>query len=120
MVLPVQDCASDLSDRRADALDDDLKPANDEVVGKAKNAESRPSKPFVPFGIFDLRFRRLVRATVRFDDDFAGDADEIREIGPNGHLPAKAAPVDPMIAHRAPKHRLRSRHVLTLRPRELP
>jgi hypothetical protein len=94
-------------------------PPDDELVWKSKNAKSRASKPCVPRHVLDLRIRRLVRAAARFDDDFSRKTNEIREIGSDRGLPAKAVSVDLMIPHCAPKHGLRPRHVLTLRPSEL-
>src|SRR5271166_1465007 len=111
--------SSCLAQRRANALDDDRQSADDELVGKSKNAKSRASKPCIPLGVLDLGVRRLVRAAVRFDDDLSRKTNEIREIGSDRRLPAKAMSVDLMIPHRAPKHGLRPRHVLTLRPSEL-
>jgi hypothetical protein len=84
------------------ALDDDRQPADDELVGKSKNAKSPASKPCVPLGVLDLRIRRLVRAAVRLNDDLSRKTNEIREIGSDRRLPAKAASVDLMIPHRAP------------------
>ena len=85
----------------------------------AKNAKSRASKPCIPLGVLDLRIRRLVRAAVRFDDDLSRKTNEIREIGSDRRLSAKAVSVDLMIPYRAPKHGLRPCHVLTLRASEL-
>jgi hypothetical protein len=96
--------SSYLPQRRTKALDDDRQSTNDEIVGKSKNAKSRASKPFIPLGVLDLRILRLVRATVRFDDDSSRKTNEIREVGSNRRLPAKAVSIDPMIPHRAPKH----------------
>src|SRR5271166_1096265 len=111
--------SSSLAQRRTNAVDDDRQSADDELVGKSKNAKSRASKPCIPLGVLDLRIRRFVRAAVRFDDDFSRKTNEIREIGSDRGLPAKAVSADLMIPHRAPKHGLRPRHVLTLRPSEL-
>jgi hypothetical protein len=36
--------------RRTNALDDDRQSADDELVGKSKNAKSGASKPFIPPG----------------------------------------------------------------------
>jgi hypothetical protein len=108
-----------LGQRRPNALDHDRQSAYDELVWKSKNAKSRASKPCIPFGVLDLRICRFVRAAVRFDDDFSRKTNEIREIGSDRGLPAKAVSADLMIPHRAPKHGLRPRHVLTPRPSEL-
>src|SRR5271166_4827885 len=107
-----------LAQRRTNALDDDRQPADDELVGKSKNAKSRASKPCIPLGVLDLRIRRLVRAAVRLNDNLSRKTSKIREIGPDRRLPAKAASVDLMIPHCAPKHGFRHRYVLTLQPSE--
>src|SRR5271166_6403899 len=111
--------SSCLAQRRTNTLDDDRQSADNELVGKSKNAKSRASKPCIPLVVLDLRSRRLVRAAVRFDDDFSRKTNEIREIGSDRRLSAEAVSVDLMIPHRAPKHGLRPRHVPTLHPSEL-
>jgi len=108
-----------LAQRRANALDDERQSADDEFVGKSKNAKSRASKPGVSLGVPNLGFRCLMRAAVRFDDDFSRKTNEIRAVGPDRRLPAKAVSVDLVIPHRAPKHGLGFCHVLTLRPSKL-
>ena len=82
--------SSCLAQRRTNALDDDRQSADDELVWKSKHTKSRASKPRVPLGVLDLRIRRLVRAAVRFDDDFSRKTHEVREIGSDRGLPAKA------------------------------
>ncbi len=72
--------SSCLARRRTNAVDDDQQSADDELVGKSKNAKSRASKPLIP----------LMRTAVRFDDDFSRKTNEIREIGVNRRLPGKA------------------------------
>src|SRR5271166_1957400 len=59
--------SSSLAQRRTNAVDDDRQSADDELVGKSKNAKSRASKPCIPLGVLDLRIRRLVRAAVGRD-----------------------------------------------------
>src|SRR5271166_4573061 len=56
--------SSSLAQRRTNAVDDDRQSADDELVGKSKNAKSRASKPCIPLGVLDHRIRRLVRAAV--------------------------------------------------------
>ena len=120
---PLHDARSEgrscFAQRRTNALDDHRQSTDDEFIWKSKNAKSLASKPRIPLGVPALRIRRLVRAAVRLDDELPREANEVREIGSDRRLPAKAATVDPMIAHCAPKHGLRSRHVLTLQPSEL-
>ncbi len=110
---------SRLAKRRAYPLNNDRQPADDEIVRKSQDAKSGASKPGVSLGVPDLGCRRLVRAAIGFDDELSRKTNEVREIGSDRRLPAKAVSVDLMIANRAPKHGLRSRHVLTLRPSEL-
>jgi hypothetical protein len=108
-----------LPKHRSNALDDDRQSADDELIRKSQYAKARAPKPCISLGVPDFRVRRLVRPAVRFDNDFSGKANEIREAGADRRLPAKAESVEPMIAHRVPKHRLRLRHFATLSPSEL-
>ena len=88
--------------RRTNALDDDRETADDELVGKSKNTKPCTPEPCIPLGILDLCIRQLVRAPVRFDDDFSRKTNEIREIRSNWGLSAKAVAVDLMISQHAP------------------
>jgi hypothetical protein len=108
-----------LAKRYANALDDDRQSADHKVIWELQHVKSRASEPSVSFGVLDLGVSGLVRAAIRLDDDLSLKTNEIREIGPDRRLPAKAVPVDPMIAQRAPKHGFRPRHIATLSPRKL-
>ena len=94
--------SSRLMQRRTNALDDDRETAGDELVGKSKNTKPCTPEPCIPLGILDLCIRRLVRAPVRFDDDFSRKTNEIREIRSNWGLSTKAVAVDLMISQHAP------------------
>ena len=93
---------SGFAQRRPNAFDDDRQSADDQIIRKSKNAKSLASQPRVPLGVPRLPFRRLAPSAVRLDEDLPCEANEIREIGSNRHLPAEAAPRDLMIANRMP------------------
>ena len=92
--------SSCLPQRRANALDDNRQPADDELVRKSKNAKSRALKPCIPLGILELCIRRPCVRPSASTTIFRADKRNPR----NRVLWAfawKTASVDLMISHRA-------------------
>ena len=58
----------------------------------------------------------FMRSPVQFDDQPRGDANEVPDIGADGHLTPELR-ADAAISQRAPQHRLGNRHLAAELPR---
>ncbi|CCE10187.1 hypothetical protein BRAS3843_410016 [Bradyrhizobium sp. STM 3843] len=56
---------------------------------------------------------KIVRLAVRFDDEFRGEANKVRDVVAKRHLAAEACTFDPVRLDVTPQQRLGARHRLT-------
>jgi len=91
-----------LSERLQDHIQNGVGPVLHVRIRKAKHAKTLLAQPRVACGVA----LGIVMRAVRLDDPSALETDEIRDIGPDRHLPSKLDPAKPPIPQKFPQQAL--------------
>ena len=94
----------------ADFFERELRAAENELVGKARDSETLLAKPRVPAPIVQALFVRVVRRAIELDDQSGVERDEVRDVAADRYLPLELEPVETAGAERLPDDLLCASH----------